>query len=814
MEFIAFLFSPYPVAGLLALAAVFLIYHFLRSSREKEFFRSLDFTLFEIILPRPEKEEGKTFKDAIAVMEQFYSGMSGLKSHFALELVSPATENETNFYVSMPKSHASFFEKQLHAVFPSAEIREEKTDYNIFKYKYPTAAAEVVFTQPSVLPLRTYDELVNDPLSVIANVFSDIKREKEGAAFQIVINPFAKGLKSDVEKSLKLLQAGEPIKKALEGGRGFFEGFLDIIFHNDSKKGNSDPASMARGALSAAQEARSEVIKILTKKISKPIMSANIRLVASGQTEDRAQKILEEMKSAFSQFNDPRANSFACKDVSGWGLRKFFYNFSFRLFDKKRALVLNIAELTGIFHFPTTLALAPRMKFLKAKKAEPPINLSANGIIIGKNIFRDEEKEIKIAPDDRRRHFYSVGQTGTGKSVLMKNMVVQDIEEGRGVCFIDPHGDAVEEIMGLIPFERWNDIVYFNPGDATRPFGMNMLEFDSKYPEQKTFIINELLEIFNKLYDMKAAGGPMFEQYFRNATLLAMEDKDGTLLEISRVLSDSEFRAKMLSRTQNPLLKNFWTETAEKAGGDATLQNMVPYITSKFDTFLSNEIIRPVLCQSRSSFNFREAMDSGKIVLINLSKGRIGETNAYLLGMVFVGKLFMAAMSRADLPEEKRRDFFLYIDEFQNVTTNSISMILSEARKYRLCLNITHQFIGQLTEDIKKAVFGNVGSFAVFRIGKDDAEYLAKHFEPVFNAEDLMNIGNYNAYVKLLINGETSRPFNIETYAPAKSEEAVREKTKEVSAIKYGRPLREVESEINKRYLRLSGSGEAEGEME
>ncbi|MDP3051941.1 MAG: TraM recognition domain-containing protein, partial [bacterium] len=374
---------------------------------------------------------------------------------------------------------------------------------------------------------------------------------------------------------------------------------------------------------------------------------------------------------------------------------------------------------------------------------------------------------------------------------------------GRGVCVIDPHGDAVGEILGHIPEERQEDVIYFDPGDISRPMGLNMLDYDPNFPEQKTFIVNELLEIFNKLYNMSIAGGPMFEQYFRNATMLVMDDPDSgnTILEIGRVLSDKEFREYKLAHSKNMVVKAFWKEVAEKAGGEYALANMVPYITSKFDTFLTNEIMRPIICQAHSSFNFRQVMDEGKILLVNLSKGRLGDLNSNLIGLIIVGKLLMAALSRVDLPEAERKDFYFYIDEFQNVTTKSIATILSEARKYRLDLTIAHQFIGQLDEDIKKAVFGNVGSTIIFRVGTEDAQFLEKQVEPIFNAYDLINIENYNAYIKLLIGGQPARPFNIRTSPlPGKGNPSLAKSVRQLSSLKYGRPRELVEEEIRKRY--------------
>lgn len=386
-------------------------------------------------------------------------------------------------------------------------------------------------------------------------------------------------------------------------------------------------------------------------------------------------------------------------------------------------------------------------------------------------------------------------------------MVRQDIEKGEGVALIDPHGDVAERVLELVPPERIDDVIYFNPADFERPIGLNMLEFDPKYPESKTFVVNELLEIFEKLYALKAHGfgGPIFEQYMRNSLLLVMEDPESgnTLIEVPRVLSDTSFRKYKLSKCQNIVVKNFWELEAEKAGGEAALANMVPYITSKMNIFTANDLVRPIISQPKSAFNFREIMDSGKILIINLSKGRLGDINSYLLGMIIVGKILMSALSRADIPEENRKDFYLYIDEFHNVTTRTITTVLAEARKYRLTMIFGHQYVGQLDEETQKAIFGNVGSMLAFRVGPDDAKYLVTQFEPVFDENDLVNFDNYNAGLRLLIKGETSKPFNIVTFPPSKGNPEIAQLIKEYSRTKYGRDRGLVESELYQRLQKM-----------
>jgi type IV secretory pathway TraG/TraD family ATPase VirD4 len=469
-------------------------------------------------------------------------------------------------------------------------------------------------------------------------------------------------------------------------------------------------------------------------------------------------------------------------------------------------MILNIEEISSFFHLPISTTSTPTIKWLKAGAAPPPVNVPSQGFLLGYNEYRGAKTDIRITDNDRRRHAYVIGQTGTGKSNFLQELAKQDARNGKGFCFIDPHGDAVEDILTAIPRERAQDVIIFDPSDIERPFGLNMLEFDPAHPEQKTFIINEMIGIFDQLYDLKATGGPMFEQYMRNAMLLIMEDPESgsTLMEISKVLSDPDFRRYKLSRSKNIVVNDFWTKEAEKAGGEASLANMVPYITSKLTTFISNDMMRPIIAQQKSTLNIREIMDSGKILLVNLSKGKIGEINARLLGMVIVGKLLMAALSRVDMAEEGRRDFYVYLDEFQNVTTNSIAQILSEARKYHLVLILAHQFIGQLKEEISKAVFGNVGSLFSFRVGPEDGEFLEKQFTPIFNANDLVNVDNFQCFSRVLMNNELTKPFSMKTFPPTSGDPELAYYFKQLSRLRYGRDAVIVNREILER-TRLAG---------
>lgn len=772
----------------------------------RKIIKSLSYVLYQVELPQPEEyEPGMKFKDVVSVMEQFLNGMSAIKegsflsgpSYFVLELALPVVGEETTFYVAVSKGKGRIFEKQLQSLFPHARTQIKLEDYNIFNPEGISMMSVATLKENPVLPIRTYEKLDSDPLEVIANAFSKIKAEGEGASLQILINPEAEDFSKKVKSAAQSMRKGESLKKSSAAGWGgeIINTINALITGGDKTKQEEDKK--------APPPIDEETAKLIEEKSASSIAQVNIRLVASAKEKQEAQDILGELESAFLQFIQPQGNSFSFRRLKGKELKKALYQFSFRFFSEGQAIYLNTKELTSIYHFPSGLVRAPKLKFLKAKDAPPPVDLPKTGLLLGKNIYRDERVNVYIERDDRRRHLYLIGQTGVGKTVLLENMIKQDIQNGEGVCVIDPHGDMVREVLGHIPEKRIDEVIYFDPADTARPFGLNFLEYDISKPEMKTFIVNELLEIFQKLYkDVPESLGPMFEQYFRNATMLVMEDisSGNTLLEIGRVMSDKNFRELKLSRSKNPVVNAFWRDVAEKAGGEAALSNMAPYITSKFDTFLTNEIMRPILMQQYSSINFREILDKKKIFLVNLSKGRLGDLNANLLGLIIVGRLLIAALSRADMSEDRRQDYYLYIDEFQNVTTKSIATILSEARKYRLNLVMAHQFIAQLSDEIKNAVFGNIGSIMTFRVGTEDAQFLEKYFEPVFSARDLMNIENFQAYVKLLIRNQTSRPFNIKTMPPQKGNETLAEAIKELSSQKYGRPRAEVEADIAHRY--------------
>jgi hypothetical protein len=751
------------------------IYLVSQKAKKAYFLSSLRLRPLTIRLPQKfEKADKEAWMKEMNLSSQLMGILANLKVPFALEAAVPYIGEQIEFYIAVPGETTQFVIKQIQGLWNDAQV-EESDDYNIFNVQGETSGVYLKQALNPVLPLRVFEEAGTDTFLSTLSSLSQIESIGEGVAVQVMVRPAPEEFKKEAVQLLYRLKQGEKLETILQSG-------LKITLQDIQKAlAGGETASGTKPVL------EEETIKAVEKKLAKPIFAVNVRIAASAPNNLRVNELLQNIAGAYDeQFTAPFRNDLVVTQPAD--LEKFIDQFIFRVFDESQKMILGSDELVSLFHLPTSVTEVPKIKWLKAREAQPPVNLPSQGLLIGENVFRGERRPVYITDDDRRRHIYIIGQTGTGKSNLLVNMALNDIYANKGVAIVDPHGDLVETLAGLIPEQRLEDVIIFNPGDLERPVGLNMLEYDFNRPEEKTFIVNEMQSIFNKLFPPETMG-PMFEQYMRNALLLLMEDapnEPATLLDVPKVFTDASFREKKLFRCQNPVVKDFWEREAIRAGGEASLQNITPYITSKFNNFIANDYIRPIISQPKSAFSFREVMDSGKILLVNLSKGRIGDINANLLGMIIVGKLLMAALSRVDIEQEKRRDFNLFIDEFQNFTTDSIAVILSEARKYRLNLVIAHQFIAQLTDKIREAIFGNVGSILAFRIGAKDAEELVKQFEPIFSKNDLINIDNFNAYAKLLINGEPAKPFNLRTLPAPRSSPEVSNYVKELSRNKYG----------------------------
>ncbi len=762
-------------------------------------------------------EAQKEEKDMIAIAEQFFATISeisskdlnhmlGIDEYISLEIA--AKGKHISFYINVPSRLQTLVEKSLHAQYPKAHVDKVKI-YNIFSPNSAATGAEIGLQRDSVLTFKTYKNMETDPINAITNSLSKLAPE-EGAAIQLLISPAGNSWQSKARKMAHEIQQGKhPDKiststfdKALDGTFNVMNNLFDQAM--GVKKKEEDLLRKPEDKPIHLTPMQQEMVKRLEEKSSKVGYKFNMRVITTSPSKANAEQHLKNILASFMQYSMPPFNGFKVRKSKP---DKVVKDYVFRMFHNTKE-VLNTEELASLWHLPTKFTETPNIKWLSAKKAAPPPNLPDSGLLLGYTNYRNQQEQVYIKQDDRRRHSYIIGRTGTGKTELMKNMAIQDVRNGEGLCIIDPHGDFIEDVLQYIPKERAEDVILFEPFNIERPLGLNMLEV--KDPSQKDFVIQEMIAIFYKLFPPEMIG-PMFEHNMRNVMLTLMEDEQypGTIADIPRMFTDPDFQKYKLSKVKDPIVRAFWEKEMAKTS-DFHKSEMLGYLISKVGRFVENSMMRNIIGQPVSSFDFRKVMDEGKILLINLSKGKTGEVNAKLLGLIIVSKLQMAAMSRADIPEEQRRDFYLYVDEFQNFVTDSFATILSEARKYRLNLIMAHQFISQLGIEkegssandtkMKDAVFGNTGTMICFRIGVEDAEIMAKEFAPVFNDFDVINIERFNAYVKLMIDGSASRPFNMQTYPkPPGANPELASLIRNLSNLKHGKPRSEIEEEILER---------------
>lgn len=778
--------------------------------------RAFHKTIMLIRVPKEGISENKNadermdqLREQIAVAETMFTALAGLKpehgfskwlhgrnDHISFEIV--VKDSKISFYVAVADKIKNLLSQQIHAQYPHAEISEEP-DYNIFRPDSHIVGANLWFKFRSAFPFRTYKKIDSDPLVAILNPLSKVL-DTEGAAIQFIVRPAHSHWRREGVHMIRDIKEGQKFEYVAH------RGFITRSFHKWKKAitGKShDPAKQNHSAekyqLTQMEE---EMVKNMEDKLSRGGLELTVRIVSAAPSQDKAQLNLENIINSFAQYNIYRyGNSFgAAVPRKPHGLIR---DFIYRTFDEKHHAVASTEEMASFWHLPLSHTETPHINWLGARKAPPPNNMPTEGIILGRALYRGEETIVRMSRSDRRRHLYTIGKSGGGKSVFIQNLAVQDIQNGEGVCVIDPHGDFVEYVLQHIPKERVDDVIVFNPADIDRPIGLNMLEARSE--EQKDFVTQEMISIFYKLVTDPSMIGPMFEHNMRNVMLTLMADMEnpGTIAEIPRMFTDDAFVNKWKKKLKDPVVRAYWDKEMAKTS-DFHKSEMLGYLISKVGRFTENAMVRNIIGQSHSGFSFREVMDKKKILLVNLAKGLVGEINANLLGMIIVSKLQMVALERAAIAEELRHDFYLYIDEFQNFITDSIATILSEARKYRLELIIAHQYMKQLEDNkgkttVRDAVLGNAGTIVSFRIGVEDAEVLAKEFAPVFGQYDLLNVEQYTAYIKMLIDNTAAKPFNMNTYPPRPGNKELAAAIKELSRLKYGRPREIVDAEIMER---------------
>ncbi len=706
--------------------------------------------------------------------------------HIAFEII--ANKGIIHYYCAVPVALVGVVQQAVIAAYPTARL-EETAEHNIFSATGKitgTSGGELVLKKGFAFPIATYQETKRDAMQAILNALSTLSAE-DGAGIQFLLRPA-----NDMWSKNALAVASKKKKdKGGKSGMGFsFKEIAQAPFKAPEAK-ESKPDDKQLSSLEQA------IVDSIEEKTRHPGYEVLVRVVTSSNTAARSQTILKNIVGAFALFDAPGRNGF--KFSLAKNIETFVTSFIFRFFPPEiNQNVLNSVELATIFHLPDQRNTpTSQLQRQSSKQVDGPRNIPPQGLLLGYNVYRGIKKEIRIDTVDRRRHVYIIGQTGTGKSNLLENLALQDMLDGKGFAFIDPHGDVTETLINMVPKERVEDIVYFDPGEMDHPMGLNLFEF--KTPEQKDFLVQEAINMLYKLYDPGRTGimGPRYEHLFRNVALTIMSDPaGGTFIDIPKVFTDKDYSKQKLKYVTDQSVLDFWNKEMAQTS-DYHKSEVMGWFVSKFGAFLSNEMMRNIIGQTKSAFDLRDIMDNKKILLVNLSKGRTGELNSKLLGMIFVMKFQVAAMSRADTPEDQREDFSLYVDEFQNFATDSFADILAEARKFRLSLVVANQFMTQLTDQIRESVIGNVGTVLALRVGTTDAELMIKKFAPVFDAQDLVHLPNFEAIAQVMVNNVPSAPFSM-ALIPRLGipNPQLGLAIKRLSAAKYGRPRAIVEKDI------------------
>jgi hypothetical protein len=719
--------------------------------------------------------------------------------HISLEIV--AHGGLVHYYAVIPTVLIDVVTQAVAAAYPSARL-EEVEERNIFNQAGKlsgTIGGEFTLKKNFVYPIATYQESKRDAARALLNALSVAGRE-DGVAVQLLMRPAHEGWVKNSVSAVEKIKKDKGVKHAGFGTSLGVKGLMEALW----KPPESGEAKSEDKQLTSLEQS---VVESIEEKTRHPGYEVLVRVVVSSNTAAQSQALLKNVVAAFALFDSSMNNGFkfnVAKDIE-----ELVTAYIFRFFPQSVSQnILNSVELATLFHLPDQNSIpTSQVQRQMAKQVDGPTQIMDEGFLLGYNEFRGTKKQIRLSTNDRRRHTYVIGQTGTGKSKLLENLAFQDMMDGKGFAFIDPHGDSVDELLGMVPKERVEDVIYFSPADMESPIGLNLFEFENQ--DQRDFLIQETLAMLYRLYDPGHTGiiGPRYEHWFRNAALTIMSDPAGsTFIDVPQVFNDQSFTDEKLKYVTDRTVLDFWNKEMAQTS-DANKSEVLGWFVSKFGAFLSNEMMRNVIGQTKSGFNLRDIMDKKKILLVNLAKGRTGELNSQLLGMIFVMKFQAAAMGRADIPEDQRTDFALYVDEFQNFATDSFESILSEARKYRLNLVLANQFMTQLTDKIREAIIGNIGTVISGRIGITDAELLQKKFAPTFDAEDLTKLPNYQTITTVMINGVPSAAFSMALIpAMGKSNPELRDALKRLSSAKYGRPRAQVEKEI---FARLGAGDEA-----
>ena len=757
--------------------------------------------LLSIQLPRENERLPIAAEQMFASLHGLLRFTPGIQEHLSLEMASSI--DGVNFYVYTPRNFKNFVESQIYAQYPDAEIRETLDYTKSIGANANIAATEISLVKDFIFPIKTFRDFEVDPLSAITSAIAT-QRSGEQVWIQFLVRPVEDFWQDRGHEYVRVVREGlnpvsvNPQDIMIDVGKSIVSIGANIFpytFRGPQEPPRADTRAPLPPRLSAGQELD---LKMIENKLSKLGFEVKIRVVVVGNTPEECRQKISSVVASFKQFSTASLNGFARdpESPSGSALLTSYQKRFLPTTQEKGDYILTIEELASIFHLPNLSVETPTISWTRAKKGEPPLNLpTSNATIIGETIYRDVNIRFGIKKADRRKHMYLIGKTGTGKSTLIKNMIIQDMRAGEGVAVLDPHGQLIDELLDFVPQNRLNDVVFFNPADSDNPVSLNMLEMVD--PKQRTLMADALVDVFKKYF--AESWGPRLEYILKNCILTLLEVPNTSLLSIIRLLVDRDYRKYIVDMIQDPHMRAFWNEEfARMERNERLVTEAISPIQNKVGQFLNSELIRNIVGQPKSTIKVDEIINKGEIFFADLATGRIGANNSSLLGAMIVSQLQFAAMRRVDIPEVERRDFFLYADEFQNFATDAFAVVLSEARKYRLDLIVTHQYIEQLPETVRDAIFGNVGTLMSFGVGPTDAHFLEREFTPMFLENDIINLGRYEMYLKLQIDDQASQPFSARSLTPIKDATNLKERAVQISREKYSKDVERVEKVIKK----------------
>ncbi|MGD8374175.1 MAG: type IV secretion system DNA-binding domain-containing protein [Candidatus Woesebacteria bacterium] len=773
---------------------VVLVYLAFRNNRRAKTLLDMEHTLLILEIPRTNDKKELAAEHMFASLhgilrsKKELAAQGGLQEHISFEIA--AINKQIKFYVWVPKHLRNFVEGQIYAQYPTVQIHEADEDYAAQSAGQPVQhVTELTLTDNEVLPIKSFQSFEVDPLAGITATLAKLEESNEEMWIQILARPIADDWHKKSSAYISKVKSGKSSNATI---KYLFQALGALTKPPEGKDASKAPelSERTKGRISEVE-----------KKSNKLGYQVKIRIAYLGNDQTTARLRMQAIIGTFKQFNSTNLNGFKQKgiDASEDGVAQYRARFFV-----DRGYILNIEELASLFHFPHTNVETPSIVWASSKTAEPPAKLP---VITGEAVhdnevsafgltnFRGVNQQFGLYRSDRGRHVYIIGQTGAGKSGLLELFALSDVFHNQGYAIIDPHGDFAINNMRFIPASRIKDVVYFNPSDTAFPVGFNPMEVTN--PALKNNISSEIIGVLKRMFG--DSWGPRLEYILRYTILALLDYPDSTMLDITRMLTDKKFRKDVLSRVTDTVVLNFWN-IEFGSWNDKFANEAIAPVLNKVGAFTANPIIRNIIGQPKSTFNIRQLMDEGKILIVNLSKGLVGEDNAAILGAFLVIKIQLAAMSRSDIANlDDRRPFYLYVDEFQNFATDSFATILSEARKYGLNLTVANQYVSQMQDTVRAAVFGNVGTTISFRVSADDAPILAKPFAPQFMPEDLLQMHNRHFIASMVIRGEKANAFSATTLTLPPAQTDFTPQIVENTRRQYARTRHEVEDMISEK---------------